>query len=335
MTESETFKTAFETLVGSDLDCAISWLNQNQTVAIPTETVYGLAGNGFEPDAIRRIYEAKRRPSYNPLILHTSSLARAKLFVTEIPDLAQKLADAFWPGPLTMLLPKSDLVPDAITSGLPNVAVRVPNHPVALALLERLDFPLAAPSANPFGYISPTKSKHVYDQLKGRIPYVLEGGSCEAGIESTIVGFEDGVCIVHRLGALEISEIEEVVGLVSLKNHSSEKPIGPGMLKWHYSPRTPLQLGSLRELLKDALMQNPQLKIGALVFSEKLENLSEDVQIVLSAERTLKEAGKNLYAALHALDELGFDLILAEKLPDTGLGRALNDRLERASQRPF
>jgi L-threonylcarbamoyladenylate synthase len=179
-------------MIGKDLARAIALLQAEEVVAIPTETVYGLAGNAFSPKAVSTIFAVKNRPSFDPLIVHTNEFGRAAAFTAEIPELAYELAARFMPGPLTILLPKAAVIPDIVTAGLPAVAVRVPRHPLAQELLRRLDFPLAAPSANPFGYISPTAAEHVEQQLGGLIPYILDGGPCQVGLESTIIGFENG-----------------------------------------------------------------------------------------------------------------------------------------------
>jgi L-threonylcarbamoyladenylate synthase len=175
---------------GTDIEKCAQLLREGKLVAIPTETVYGLAANAFNQDAVVSIYEAKNRPFFDPLIIHTDSVDKAKNFVSFFPEKAKRLADVFWPGPLTLLLPRSNEVPDVVTSGLDNVAIRVPDHELTLKLLEQLDFPLAAPSANPFGYVSPTEPEHVQKQLGNKIPYILDGGKCKVGIESTIIGFD-------------------------------------------------------------------------------------------------------------------------------------------------
>ncbi|MES2733756.1 MAG: L-threonylcarbamoyladenylate synthase, partial [Bacteroidota bacterium] len=185
--------------IGTNISHAIDLLQQGEVVAIPTETVYGLAGNALNTKAVARIFSVKNRPTFDPLIIHTNSLEKVLQFVDEMPAQAKTLAQACWPGPLTLLLPRKDSIPDLVTSGLDTVAVRIPNHSLTLSLLEALEFPLAAPSANPFGYISPTTAEHVYNQLGKKIPYILDGGPCLVGIESTIVGFEDGEPTIYRL----------------------------------------------------------------------------------------------------------------------------------------
>lgn len=315
--------------IGKDIDLAKSFLEEGQLVGIPTETVYGLAGNALNPESVALIFETKNRPAFDPLILHTSSMDRVGDFVTEFPEKLLTLAEHIWPGPLTLLLPRKSIVPDLVTSGLERVAVRVPKHPLTLALLETLDFPLAAPSANPFGYISPTSPAHVNAQLGEKISYILDGGSCEVGLESTIVGMEGNEIVIYRLGGLEIAEIERLVGPVKIKAHSSSNPQAPGLLESHYSPRKPFVLGSLKDLIAEHLEKKTDFAV--LSFSDFYPEVSAENQIALSPNKNLHEAAKNLFAAMRKLDEGKSDLILAELLPEEGLGGAINDRLKRAA----
>ncbi len=313
-----------ETRIEGDIDKAQKLLEAGQLVAIPTETVYGLAANAFNSEAIAKIFEVKNRPVFDPLIVHIGSVDILSTIVTEIHPLLRKLMDAFWPGPLTVLLPKTELIPDLVTSGLPDVGVRMPKHEVALALLKQLNFPLAAPSANPFGYISPTSSGHVIAQLGGKIPYILEGGECSVGVESTVVGLEHGVVTVFRLGGLSIEKIEEEIGMVALRNHSSSNPVAPGQLESHYAPRKPFYVGDIEVLAK----QFPDKKIGALSATEEVGTAT--ISLVLSKSGDLNESAQRLFGAMRELDTADVDIIIAELLPETGLGRAINDRLKRA-----
>jgi len=316
-------------IIGQDLSKAQSFLKAGELVAIPTETVYGLAGNALNPVAVALIFETKNRPSFDPLIIHTSSLERVNDFVESFPDPLFKLAKEFWPGPLTLLLPRKPIIPDLVTSGLERVAVRVPSHPLTIALLSILDFPLAAPSANPFGYISPTSAKHVQDQLGGKIPYILDGGNCHVGLESTIVGMENDQLFIYRLGGLEISEIEKVVGPVHVKNHSSSNPQAPGLLESHYAPRKPFLLGELNKLVKDYSIGKK--KFGVMSLSKSFKEVEDTFQRQLSKTGDLKEAAQNLFSSMRYLDEQEIEVILAEKMPAEGLGNAINDRLKRAA----
>jgi L-threonylcarbamoyladenylate synthase len=312
--------------IGIDIEKAKQILQQGGLVAIPTETVYGLAANGLDKNAVLKIFEAKNRPHFDPLIIHTNSIDKIKQWVTDFPQWAKQLADVFWPGPLTLLLPKKNIVPDLVTSGLPQVAVRIPNHKLTLQLLESLDFPLAAPSANPFGYISPTTAAHVTAQLQNKVDYILDGGTCDVGIESTIVGFENNSVTVYRLGGLAIEDIEQVVGKVNVQLNQSSNPTAPGMLKSHYAPTKPLFIGNVVDFIKN----NSLKKIGIISFCKDY-NAEKSYSKILSPTKDLKEAAHNLFAAIRELDASDVDLIVAEKFPDTFLGRAINDRLQRAS----
>lgn len=312
--------------IGTDIEYARHLLDHNELVAIPTETVYGLAGKGLSDEALLRIFKAKNRPSFDPLIAHTDSLGKIRSFVKDIPEQAEILASHFWPGALTLLLPKKDTIPDIMTSGLPHVAVRIPDHPLTLSLLAILDYPLAAPSANPFGYVSPTSARHVNDNLGDRIPYILDGGSCSVGLESTIVGFENEQAIVYRLGGLKIEAIEELIGKVVIKNNQSSNPKAPGMVKSHYAPGKPVELtegGNLPDLGKAAME-----KTGIISFQKVSDS---PFHYTLSKSGDLNEAAFNLFAALRYFEDTPVERIIAEKLPDSGLGRAINDRLTRAA----
>lgn len=315
--------------IGKDIQLAADLLKSGQLIGMPTETVYGLAGNATNEQAILEIFKVKNRPKFDPLIAHTNSLEKIEQFVQSIPPKALQLANTFWPGPLTLLLDKQPHVPDLLTSGLNRVAVRIPSHPLTLQLLEQLDFPLAAPSANPFGYVSPTKASHVNDQLGHAIQYILDGGECKIGLESTIVGFEDDQPVVYRLGGLSIEAIENVIGPVTVQLNQSSNPAAPGMLKSHYAPKKRVLIGDLKSLLND----NKDHHIGVIAFREKLDNFASDNQIVLSPKGDLDEAASGLFAALRQLDQANVEIIITEKFPDKGLGKAINDRLKRASAR--
>lgn len=313
------------TVIDTDLHRAQQLLAANELVAIPTETVYGLAGNAYNETAVLKIFHAKQRPSFDPLIVHAGSLQQIQKFVKQLPPIALQLAERFWPGPLTLVLEKQPIIPDLVTAGLPTVGVRIPQHPLTLQLLQQLDFPLAAPSANPFGYISPTTPQHVQEQLGGKIPYILAGGNCAIGVESTIVGFEEGQAIVYRLGGINLEAIERIIGPVKIAPH--DLPQAPGMLDNHYAPRTPLVIGSLPTLAA----QYKNQKVGLLTFQQVHAGIAPDRQMVLAPTSSLDEAARNLFAALRTLDTLSVDVILAAPVSDTGIGRAINDRLKKAS----
>lgn len=314
--------------IGIDIEKAKQILQQGGLVAIPTETVYGLAANGLDANAVLKIFEAKNRPYFDPLILHTNSIDKVKDYVTDFPLWVTQLANAFWPGPLTLLLPKENTVPDLVTSGLPQVAIRIPNHKVTLQLLSNIDFPLAAPSANPFGYVSPTKAAHVAAQLQDKVDYIIDGGDCSVGIESTIVGYEEDTITVYRLGGLAVEDIEAVVGKVAVKTNQSSNPKAPGMLKSHYAPAKPLYIVDIANFLKTTKCK----KTGVISFTTHYDVEAQYLK-VLSPAGNLKEAARRLFAAIRELDATDAELIVAEALPETLLGKAINDRLQRAAVR--
>lgn len=317
-------------MISTDIGKAAALLSAGDVVAIPTETVYGLAANIYDEKAIRRIFEAKGRPLFNPLIVHIASVDQLPLIAKDIPGIAWELAEHFCPGPLTMVLPKQDTVPGLVTGGKPTVAVRIPDHPVTLELLRRIDFPLAAPSANPFGMLSPTCAEHVEAGLGNAIPMILDGGPCNKGIESTIIGFPDGDPVVYRLGSISLEQIESVTGPLPVFNKNETGPPAPGMLDKHYSPGTTLILTDDMEAC--CKKEYPE-KTGLLVLCRKPGMYPGFLQVPLTDSGNLDEAAKNLYGRLHELDMMGLNLIIAERMPDKGLGRSINDRLERAAKK--
>jgi L-threonylcarbamoyladenylate synthase len=298
-------------------------------VAFPTETVYGLGADAFNPIAIARVFEIKNRPYFDPLIVHIANLDEMSRLVIDIPHSAEKLIKRFWPGPLTIVLLRKEAVPDIVTAGLPTVAIRMPRHPVALQLIKKADRPIAAPSANPFGYVSPTTAEHVREQLGNRVDLILDGGPCEVGLESTILSFSEEKPRLLRPGGLPIEEIESVIGGVETNPVEEEKPSSPGRLPRHYAPRTPIVIEGWKENL--GAYQNK--KIGLLAFREMNVSFPYHHVEVLSPKGDLREAAANLFAAIRRLDALNLDGILAEPVPEAGLGRAIMDRLRRASER--
>lgn len=309
---------------GKDIEKAKILLEQGELVAIPTETVYGLAGNALKDDVVVKIFQVKDRPSFDPLIVHIPDLSSAEQFATDIPEKARKLAHAFWPGPLTLLLKKNSIIPSLVTSGLDEVGLRCPSHPLTLALLSKLDFPLAAPSANPFGYVSPTTPEHVNEQLGDKIKYILDGGTCHIGLESTIVGFEGDTPVIYRLGGLGIEEIEALIGKTKIHLHSTSNPRTPGQLKSHYAPGKKVIVGNIRELAR----QYASTSFGVLSFQKKY---NFPYELTLSAAGRMEEAAQHFFSSLRMLDKMPIEVILTEFVPDEGLGRAINDRLRRAS----
>jgi len=315
--------------IGSDIERAKNHLISDEIIGLPTETVYGLAGNGLKAEVVAKIFAIKNRPFFDPLILHIGDYSQLISLATEVPEPLNDLVKAFWPGPLTILVPKRDIIPDIVTSGLPRVAVRMPNNPLTLALLTSIPFPLAAPSANPFGYISPTTPEHVVKQLGVKIPFVLDGGRCQIGIESTIVGMENEDLVVYRLGGLSLENIRTVYKGNIKMNVSSSHPESPGMILSHYAPKKPLFLGDKETLLS----MGESMSAAVLCFKERWPELDTNDQWVLSASGDYEESAHKLFSFLREMDEADITHILAEKLPDEGLGVAINDRLFRASQK--
>lgn len=305
---------------------------------MPTETVYGLAGNALDGAVLARIFEVKKRPFFDPLIVHVAEHAEIEALVREVPADARLLMERYWPGPLTLVLPKTDRVPALATAGLDTVAVRMPAHPVARALLRATGLPLAAPSANPFGALSPTTAAHVAEAFSGGIALVLDGGPCTIGVESTVVGWQNGEPVVLRPGGIALEALEETLGkrLTPRASAASNAPgaavSSPGALPWHYAPRTPLRL--LENGADPRAGLHPGKRTGLLGFGNapvpggfaRAENLSPS--------GALPEAAANLFAALHRLDDAGLDEILAVTVPEQGLGRAINERLRKAAAAP-
>ena len=313
--------------LGKNVEFAASVLKTGGLVAIPTETVYGLAADATNPDAVANIFKVKKRPSFDPLIIHVANISEAEKYVASMEPRAKILAENFWPGPLTLVLPKNEKIPDIVSSGLDTVGVRVPNHKLTLTLLEQLDFPLAAPSANLFGYVSPTRPIHVESQLGDDIDYILDGGPCQIGVESTIVGFEENQAIVYRRGGIDIPSIEKLIGKVIVNEHSNSNPQAPGMLSSHYSPKKKVVLGDYVKVKRE----NPEVKVGVLNFSQNVDDCPLDWQLILSKKGDLIEAAYHLFEFLRRTDEMEPDLFVTELVPDIGIGQAINDRLKRAA----
>jgi len=326
-------------------------LREGGLVAFPTETVYGLGANALDLAAVARIFDVKGRPRFDPLIVHIADRSDLEPLVTEFPPAARQLADRFWPGPLTLVLPKAAIVPDLVTAGGPTVAVRIPDHPLALALLRAAGLPVAAPSANPFGRVSPTTAEHVREQLGDRIDLILDGGPCRVGIESTVLQLTDGRARLLRPGGVTLEEIEAVIGRVTVPDPAEfsrratllpgARPMdegmvaglaSPGLLPQHYAPRTRLVLvddSETHEVSEVGTGRRVGL-LSARPFSGT--GLYQAVE-VLSQTGDLCESAANFFAALRRLDAAGLDLIIAQTFPEQGLGRALNDRLRRAASK--
>ena len=306
---------------------AAAVIRRGGLVAFPTETVYGLGANAFDARAVARVFEAKARPSFDPLIVHLASAGELpRVAATEDPRVP-RLATRFWPGPLTLVLPRVAELPEIVTSGLETVAVRVPAHPAAHALLLAAGTPIAAPSANPFGYVSPTTAAHVVERLGDALDVVLDGGPCRVGVESTILSLCGDRPLVLRPGGLPREELEAALGEPLAVAPPVERPLAPGQLPHHYATRTPL-----RVLDGTALPPAAGGRVGLLAFARRPASGFAAVE-VLAEDGSLTTAAARLFAALRRLDALSLDLILAERCPETGLGLAIMDRLRRAAAR--
>lgn len=312
------------TSIGTDLQKAVELLLVEELVAIPTETVYGLAGNALSEKAVSKIYAAKNRPSFNPLILHVKNIEEINRYAeADIHSLI--IAKILMPGPITILLPKKNTVPDITTAGSKKVAIRIPNHPLTISLLEQIDFPLAAPSANPSGYISPTIASHVYDGLNGKIEYILDGGPTSVGLESTICEVMGDHIILHRAGGISAAQLTDLTGLDVKQETQLSTPQTPGQLKSHYAPNTPLFRGNIEQLLREHA--GKKIAIISLTNNFMGDNIN---CFCLSPKGDLGEAANQLFATLRLVDAVGYDVILAEHFPNEGIGLAINDRIGRA-----
>lgn len=310
-------------IIGTDPQEAARRLRRGELVALPTETVYGLGANALDGRAVSRIFAAKNRPSFDPLILHQSTAGRILAYARHVPEAAYRLTESCWPGPLTLVLDRIPQVPDIVTAGLDTVALRVPSHPGIREVLEAVDFPVAAPSANPFGFVSPVTARHVDEQLGDRIEYILDGGPCRVGVESTIVAFPEGRPTVLRKGGTPVEAIEDILGQsVAVRTHGSSRPTAPGMLTHHYSP-------GIRLHLVDRIRQTGTDRHAVVRFGEAAGN---DHEYSLSETGDLAEAAQRLFTVLRLLAGGGYREATVPLVPEQGLGLAINDRLRRASQ---
>ncbi len=317
-----------KTQVSTDRNSAVELLRQGEAVALPTETVYGLAADALNPIAVAKIFEAKGRPRFDPLIIHLPDpgwLEKVADPLKQDRQLVSSLAEKFWPGPFTMVLPKRDIIPEIVTAGLETVAVRISAHPIFSEIVSAFGKPLSAPSANRFGRISPTTAKHVLDELNGHIPLIIDGGPTTHGIESTIVAVYDGKIDILRRGPITSEQLSKFgeVGIATVL----EKISVPGQLPSHYAPKTPLRI--VDNLKSFTPMTNERC---ALLAWTPIKNDERFVAIRnLSRQQHLREAAANLFRYLRELDALDVDLIVAERVPGEGLGAAILDRLQRAS----
>ena len=300
-------------------------------VAFPTETVYGLGCDAVNADAAAKVFEAKRRPQFDPLIVHIADLKQLEIVIGSLHAVGQRLIDAFWPGPLTLVLPKQPAIPDLITAGLSTVAVRMPNHLVAQTLIREAGTPIAAPSANPFGYVSPTTAQHVADGLGKRVDLILDGGACPVGVESTIVSLAGPQPELLRPGSITIEQLSAIIGSIRRASPVNQQPLAPGQLSRHYATQTHLTILSsagTRPLLKE------KERAGLLIHSQVRNTDDRFAAVeVLSSTGDLREIARHLFAALRRLDTLGLDRIYAEPCQEEGLGVAIMDRLRRCATR--
>ena len=296
------------------------------TVAFPTETVYGLGANGLNPVAVAKIFDIKKRPSFNPLILHINNKDQLKSVCEIDSPRIETLINKFWPGPLTLVLKKKTIVPEIVTADNPTVAVRMPNNEVALKLIEYSELPIAAPSANLFNRLSPTTAQHVYTQLGDGVDMILDGGSTDVGVESTIVEIDGNDVYLLRPGGVTKEELERTLNSKVKVKPASKDPNSPGQLPFHYSPRTRLKFMDDPELNKIA-----SKKIGAIFLSKKNDFIDCSESIILSPNNDIREAAANLFSALHKMDEMNLDMIFVERIPEEGLGLAIMDRLKKAA----
>ncbi len=310
------------------IEDAANLIRRGGLVAFPTETVYGLGADACNPTAVARIFEVKRRPSFDPLIVHLADAASAGTYGAIPEGTARKLIARFWPGSITLVVSKSPVVPPIVTAGLDTVALRVPSHPAALALIRAAGCAIAAPSANLFGHVSPTDANHVAEQLADAVDLILDGGPCRVGIESTIISFAQEPPRILRAGGVPIEEIEKLTGRLERFTGSLDRPEAPGQMTRHYATRTPLRLIESTEAQVWA-----GVKLGLLAFTEPDHPDSYAAVEVLSKTGDLREAAANLFAALRRLDGLGLEGIVACRFPERDLGIAIMDRLRRCALR--
>jgi L-threonylcarbamoyladenylate synthase len=315
-------------ITSSNIEKAASLLKEGKVVAIPTETVYGLAANMWDEDAILRVFATKKRPLTNPLIVHIGHVSQLELLVEEVPYVINKLITHFWPGPLTILLPKNNSISHTITAGSPFVAVRMPKHDITLKLIEKTGFPLVAPSANPANQVSPTSAEHVEKYFGQSIDMILDGGICEKGIESTIVSWNGEKIVIHREGSLSREVIHEALGSDCTISKDSKEITAPGQFSKHYAPSKPLYLCNN---IDDHLDDFKGMKVGIITYNEIPKNKDVCFVRILAPNNSLTIAMKNLYRTLHEMEDLPIDCILCEWMPNEKEGKGINDRLRRAA----
>ncbi len=312
-------------IVNQDIDIAAGYIREGRLVAFPTETVYGLGANALNPLAVAKIFELKERPSFDPLIVHIASVDGLDKLTVNKDSRVLLLAAKFWPGPLTIVLPKSDIVPDIVTSGLDTVGIRMPNNPIALELIRKAGCPIAAPSANKFGRVSPTTAQHVKKQLPN-VDYILDGGKTQVGIESTIITLNEKGFEILRHGVITREDLESVIPFHSGRD-TSDSIVAPGMLKSHYSPNKPLYF------LGDVHLNDMQRSNAGLLSFNTTDTEGYRMVIPLSTSGNLREYAVNLFAAIHKMEESDVEYIVAEPVEEHGIGLAIMDRLRKAAFR--
>ncbi|MCX7856829.1 MAG: L-threonylcarbamoyladenylate synthase [Deltaproteobacteria bacterium] len=308
----------------SAIQTACELLRKGEIVAFPTETVYGLGADALNPYAVAKIFEVKKRPRFDPIIVHVSDFFWVENLVKKVPPEVKIITEKLWPGPLTILFEKNEKIPDIVTAGLPTVGIRMPSHHIAKRLIESFGRPVAAPSANPFGYISPTKASHVYRLLGDKIPIILDGGDSVYGIESTVISIDEKKIRIHRFGAVtmeELSQFGEVVVATQEKGVAS-----PGQLPYHYAPNKPLKIVDGPQGIKNPFSSylaftNPEIPVNSKYIK------------VLTKNGDLREAASNFFSYLIELDRDDVEVIYAERIPEVGLGRAMMERLRKAEKK--
>jgi len=326
-----------ETKLKLSIEEAASLLQNKQTVAFPTETVYGLGADATSDEAVSAIFAAKGRPGDNPLIVHIGSVEQLPQVVAEVSDAAKMLIDAFWPGSLTIILPKQANLSDLVTAGLSTVGVRIPSHPVALELLKKVNLPIAAPSANVSGRPSPTTAQHVADDLRGKIAGIVDGGETQIGLESTVIDCTATIPVILRPGGVTKEEIEAVIGKVYVyeaPKTEHRRPRSPGMKYKHYAPAAPMTIvrgdaGFFQQVIDEA--QSDGKKVGILVSEENASKFDADVVVTCGTRSDFSSVAKRLYDALREFDQHDIDVIYCESFDDSGLGEAIMNRLLKAS----
>lgn len=307
------------------IEIACDFLRRGEVVAFPTETVYGLGADALNSYAVAKIFEIKKRPRFDPIIVHVSDIEWVKRIVKKFPEEAKRITEKFWPGPLTVILEKNDIIPEIVTAGLQTVAIRMPSHPVAKNLISSFGRPIAAPSANPFGYISPTRASHVAKLFKDRIPLIIDGGDSVFGIESTVISVDKENIYIHRLGAVTVEELSQY-GKIVLYDSDQKKCASPGKFPYHYAPHKPLKI-----VESPLEITNPCSSY--LSYTEPKTHVNSKYVKVLTKNGDLREAASNFFSYLIELDREDVDIIYAQKVPEVGLGRAIMERLKKAEKK--